>query len=157
MTFEVPGPVLTPFPDPAPARSLLAVAGCCPGVHGVNAESLSGTATGRKRPILLKKSAQVSTVEKYALEIEIFTLSRGFRAQISRSGAQITHLQRSVCGKSGRTDFFNRIGQKQTFKQQNLCILLTSIPLGECSEACCHVTGLSPSRSPWQLFRTTQG
>jgi hypothetical protein len=27
-------------------------------------------------------------VEKYALEIEIFTLSRGFRAQISRSGAQ---------------------------------------------------------------------
>lgn len=50
MTFEVHGPVLTPFPDPAPARSLLAVAGCCPGVHGVNAESLSGTATGRKRP-----------------------------------------------------------------------------------------------------------
>ena len=50
MTFEVPGPVLTPFPDPAPALSLLAVAGCCPGVHGVNAESLSGTATGRKRP-----------------------------------------------------------------------------------------------------------
>ncbi|MGH8386166.1 MAG: hypothetical protein ACRESJ_11815, partial [Pseudomonas sp.] len=28
-------------------------------------------------PILLKKSAMVSTAEKYALEIEIFTLSRG--------------------------------------------------------------------------------
>jgi hypothetical protein len=36
----------------------------------------------------LKKSAMVSTVEKYALEIEILTLSRGFRAKISRSGAQ---------------------------------------------------------------------
>ena len=70
---------------------------------------------GRNRPILLKKSAQISKVEKYALEIEIFTLSRGFRAQISRSGAQITHLQRSVCGQSGRTDFFNRIDPKLPF------------------------------------------
>jgi hypothetical protein len=51
-------------------------------------------------------------VEKYALEIEIFTLSRGFRAQISRSGAQKTHFQLSVRGQSGRTDFFNSIGQK---------------------------------------------
>jgi hypothetical protein len=53
----------------------------------------------------------VSTAEKYALEIEIFTLSRGFRAQISRSGAQITHFQLSVRGQSGRTDFFNSIGR----------------------------------------------
>ncbi|MCY1422241.1 hypothetical protein D9M71_379170 [compost metagenome] len=66
--------------------------------------------TGRKRPILLKKSALISTVEKYAFEIEIFTLNRGFRAQISRSGAQKTHFQRSVCGRFRRTDFFNRIG-----------------------------------------------
>jgi hypothetical protein len=29
-------------------------------------------------PIVLKKSALVSTVEKYALEIEIFALNRGF-------------------------------------------------------------------------------
>ena len=43
---------------------------------------------GSNRPILLKKSAMVSTVEKYALEIEIFILNRGFWAQISRSGAQ---------------------------------------------------------------------
>jgi hypothetical protein len=50
-------------------------------------------------------------VEKYALEIEIFTLSRGFRAQISRSGAQKTHFQLSVRGQSGRTDFFNSIGR----------------------------------------------
>jgi hypothetical protein len=41
---------MTLLPDPAPARSLLAVAGCCPGAHGVHAESVSGTATGRKRP-----------------------------------------------------------------------------------------------------------
>jgi hypothetical protein len=54
-------------------------------------------------------------VEKYALEIEIFTLSRGFRAQISRSGAQKTHFQLSVRGQSGRTDFFNSIGRFQPF------------------------------------------
>jgi hypothetical protein len=35
------------------------------------------TETGR--PILLKKSVMVSMVEKYALEIEDFKLSRGFR------------------------------------------------------------------------------
>lgn len=35
---------------------------------------------GRNWPILLKKSATVSTAEKYALEIEIFTLSRGVQA-----------------------------------------------------------------------------
>jgi len=66
---------------------------------------------GRNRPILLKKSAMISTTEKYALEIEIFTLSSGFRVQISRSGAQKRRFQRSVCGPSGRADFFNRIGQ----------------------------------------------
>jgi hypothetical protein len=57
-------------------------------------------------PILLKKSAMDSTAEKYALEIEIFTLSRGFRVQISRSCAQKRHLQQSVRGQPGRTDFF---------------------------------------------------
>ena len=51
---------------------------------------------GRNRPILLKKSAVVSTAEKYVSEIEIFTLSRGFRAQISRSCAQEKHFQHSV-------------------------------------------------------------
>jgi hypothetical protein len=48
--------------------------------------------------ILLKKSALISTVEKYALEIEIFTLSRGFRAQISRSGAQKMHFSGQYVG-----------------------------------------------------------
>ena len=65
----------------------------------------------RNRPILLKKSAMVSTAEKYAFEIEIFTLSRGFRAQISRSCAQKRHFQQSVRGQSERTDFFNTIGR----------------------------------------------
>jgi hypothetical protein len=40
------------------------------------------------RPIVLKKSAMISTAEKYALEIEILTLSRRLRANISRSCAQ---------------------------------------------------------------------
>jgi hypothetical protein len=71
-------------------------------------------ATGRYRPIQLKKSAIDSTTEKYALEIEIFTLSSGFRVQISRSGAQKRRFQPSVCGQSGRTDFFNRIDPKLT-------------------------------------------
>ncbi|PTT97567.1 hypothetical protein DBR45_37790 [Pseudomonas sp. HMWF031] len=53
----------------------------------------------------------ISTVEKYALEIEIFTLSRESPAQISRSGAQKTLFQLSVRGQSGRTDFFNSIGR----------------------------------------------
>ena len=70
---------------------------------------------GRNRPILLKKSAMVSTAEKYALEIEIFPLCRGFRAQISHSCAQKRRFQQPVSGQSGRTDFFNRIGQKQPF------------------------------------------
>jgi hypothetical protein len=36
----------------------------------------------------VEKVAMVSMLEKYTLEIEIFTLSRGFRAQISRGCAQ---------------------------------------------------------------------
>jgi hypothetical protein len=55
--------------------------------------------------ILLKKSAMVSTGEKYALEIEFFALSRGFRAQISRSCAQKKHFQESVRGQSGEPTF----------------------------------------------------
>ncbi|WP_058542477.1 hypothetical protein [Pseudomonas fluorescens] len=39
-------------------------------------------------PILLKKSIMVSTAEKYASEIEIFTFGRGFQTQISRSSVQ---------------------------------------------------------------------
>jgi len=71
----------------------------------------TGDLAGRERPILLKKSAMVSTAKKYALEIEIFSLSRGFRAQISRGCAQKRRFQQSIRGQSGRTDFFNTIGQ----------------------------------------------
>jgi hypothetical protein len=44
--------------------------------------------TGRHRPIVLKKSASVSTAEKSAFEIEVLTLRKGFRAQISRSSVK---------------------------------------------------------------------
>ena len=38
--------------------------------------------TDRIQPIVLKKSASVSTAEKYVSEIEICVLRRSFRAQI---------------------------------------------------------------------------
>jgi len=53
----------------------------------------------------------VSTAEKYALEIEIFALSRGFRIQILRSGVQKRHFHQSMIRQFGQTDFFNRIGR----------------------------------------------
>ncbi|EJL04877.1 hypothetical protein PflQ2_1992 [Pseudomonas fluorescens Q2-87] len=67
--------------------------------------------TGRFRPILLKKSAMVATAEKYAPEVEILTLGRGFQAQISRSSVQKRRFHRPIFRPFGRTDFFNRIGQ----------------------------------------------
>ncbi len=73
-------------------------------------ERLPPFVTGFKRPILLKKSAMVSTVEKYALEIEIFTFGRGLRTQISRSSVQKRRFNQSMTRLFGRTDFFNRIG-----------------------------------------------
>ncbi|MNN35943.1 hypothetical protein D3C81_1498110 [compost metagenome] len=65
------------------------------------------------RPILLKKSAMVFSAEKYAREIEIFTLSRGVGAQISRNDVHKRRFQRSAGGQSGKTDFFNRIDPKR--------------------------------------------
>jgi hypothetical protein len=73
------------------------------------------TTKGSNWPIMLKKSAMVSTAEKYALEIEIFTSSKGLRAQISLSCAQKRCFQQSVRGQSGRTDFFNTIGRLLPF------------------------------------------
>ncbi|MNF67493.1 hypothetical protein D3C85_1574910 [compost metagenome] len=49
--------------------------------HTHRGELMSYT-TDRKWPIVLKKSASVSTAEKYASEIEIRVLRRRFRAQI---------------------------------------------------------------------------
>ncbi|WP_124302065.1 hypothetical protein [Pseudomonas chlororaphis] len=62
-------------------------------------------------PILLKKSVSVSTAEKYASEIEIFTFGRGFRTRISRSSVQKRRFHQSMIRPFGQTDFFNRIGQ----------------------------------------------
>jgi hypothetical protein len=47
-----------------------------------------GLLKDRFRPILLKKSTMVSSAEKYASGIEIFTFGRGFRTEISRSSVQ---------------------------------------------------------------------
>jgi len=83
----------------------------------------------------VEKSAMVFTVEKYTLEIKIFALSKGLQAQISRSGAQKRHCQRSVCRRSGSTDFFNRIGQKALVRS------LASIPdTGADSAHCKFIT-----------------
>jgi len=75
---------------------------------------LQPSARGRNRPILLKKSTMVSAAEKYASEIEISTFGRGFRTQISRSSVQKRCFNQSMTRPFGRTNFFNRIGQKQT-------------------------------------------
>ena len=66
-------------------------------------------------PILLKKSASISTVEKYASEIEIRVFSRRFRAQISHSNIQKRRCHRSMFGWPSRIDFFNTIGRLLTF------------------------------------------
>ena len=62
-------------------------------------------------PILLKKSAIVCASEKYASEIEIFTVGRGFRTRISRSSVQKRRFHQSMIRQFGQTDFFNRIGR----------------------------------------------
>ncbi|PMZ87072.1 hypothetical protein C1X61_19770 [Pseudomonas sp. FW215-T2] len=90
----------------------------------------------------------VSTTEKYALEIEIFTLSRGFRGQISRSGAQKRRFQRSVCGQSGRTDFFNRIDPKPT---------ITSAKETCGNSSCRHVCSQIPVRAGPAFFLARTG
>ena len=71
--------------------------------------------TVSNRPILLKKSAMVCASEKYASEIEIFTFGR-FRTRISRSSTQKRCFYPSLFERFGQTDFFNRIGQKETFE-----------------------------------------
>jgi hypothetical protein len=67
--------------------------------------------TGRKRPIVLKKSAMVCASEKYASEIEIFTFGRGFQTRISHSRVRKGHFHQSIIRQFGQTDFFNRIRQ----------------------------------------------
>lgn len=68
------------------------------------------------RPILLKKSAMVSTAEKYVLEIEIFTMraeDSGLRFRIAarKKGAFSNQCAGSLEGPT----FSNAIGQKLPF------------------------------------------
>ena len=65
------------------------------------------------RPILLKKSAVFSKAEKYASEIEILNVRRAFQAEISRRSVLKRRFHRSILRHSEKTDFFNRVGQKQ--------------------------------------------
>jgi len=58
---------------------------------------------------VLKKSASVSTAEKYAPEIEICVFGRRFRTRISRSSVQKRCVHPSMFERFGKTDFFNRI------------------------------------------------
>ncbi|PAM82359.1 hypothetical protein CES87_19140 [Pseudomonas sp. ERMR1:02] len=55
----------------------------------------------------------LSGAEKYASEIEIFTFDRGFWTRISRGSVLKGRFHRSVFWSFQKTDFFNRIGQKQ--------------------------------------------
>jgi hypothetical protein len=71
--------------------------------------------TGCFWPILLKKSAMVSSAEKYASEIEIFAFGRGFRTRISRSSVQKRRFHQSMIRPFGRTGFFNSIGRFPPF------------------------------------------
>jgi putative phosphoesterase len=60
----------------------------------------------------LKKSASVSTAEKYASEIEICVLGRQFRTRVSRGNLQKRCFHPSIFKHFGQTDFSNKIGQK---------------------------------------------
>ncbi len=68
-------------------------------------------AKGSYRSTLLKKSALVSTAEKYALEIEVFTLNRrfGIRSRVAAREKGIFSGQHVRC-LDGPT-FFNVIGR----------------------------------------------
>ena len=67
--------------------------------------------TGSFGSIMLKKSMMVSTAEKYASEIEIFTFGRGFQTQISRSSVRKLRSHLAMARQFWITDFFNRIGR----------------------------------------------
>ena len=53
----------------------------------------------------------VSTAEKYALEIEVFNLSRGFRPEILRSNVQNGVFSSQYMGSLEGLTVFNRIGR----------------------------------------------
>ena len=73
---------------------------------------LPPVATGRNRPILLKKSAVVFKAAKYASEIEILNVRRASQAEISRRSALKRRFHRPILRQSEKPDFFNRIGQE---------------------------------------------
>jgi hypothetical protein len=87
-------------------------------------------------PIVLKKSPMVSSAEKYASEIEIFTFGRSFRTQISRSSVQKRRFRQSMIRPFGWTDFFNRIGRYLTLTNRSISALLGFSLIIGCSDVC---------------------
>jgi len=77
---------------------------------------LEGHLSDRFWLIVLKKSAMVCASEKYVSEIEVFTFGRGFRTRFSRSSVQKRRFHQSMIRQFGQTDFFNTIGQNQSFR-----------------------------------------
>ncbi|RZI29512.1 hypothetical protein EUX57_22670 [Pseudomonas orientalis] len=55
-----------------------------------------------------------SKAEKYASEIEILNVRRAFQAEISRRSVLKRRFHPSILRHSEKTDFFNRIGRKQS-------------------------------------------
>jgi hypothetical protein len=86
----------------------------------VNSLSLADKRNDRFWPIVLKKSVMVSTAEKYASEIEIFTFGRGFQTRISRSSVEKWRSHCSMSRPFWMSDFFNTIGRKQSVIQINI-------------------------------------
>lgn len=85
--------------------------------------------------IVLKKSASVSTVEKFAPEIEICVFGRRFTTRTSRSSTQNRCFYLSVSDRFGQTDFFNRIGRQLPFGLGSHC------RKGDVTRALHHSTG----------------
>jgi len=55
--------------------------------------------------------------KKYASEIKFQITCRGFQAEISRRSRQKSTFTGHFFGSFLKTDFFNRIGQKQTLER----------------------------------------
>jgi len=76
--------------------------------------SLATSAAGCHRPILLKNSLRDFCPQKCIAYAEIWAISGAELPCISRSNAQISRFLAYGQATLANTDFFNRIGQKQS-------------------------------------------
>lgn len=68
------------------------------------------------RPILLKKSRRVFCRRKSVSDVEIWLGQKAKLSWFLRSNAEIERFSSSREEALSETDFFNRIGQKETFR-----------------------------------------